>query len=61
MQILTPEAFEAFKHIFDKAMFCLGEEQGMLVNDECSLWYNRLEIFSCQFGKGGKKCLMAMD
>ena len=37
-QILTPEAFKAFIHssIFNKAVFCLGEKQGMLVNDECS-------------------------
>ena len=37
-QVLTSEAFEAFIHgsIFDKAVFCLGEKQGMLVNDECS-------------------------
>ena len=46
-QILTPEAFEAFKHssIFDKAVFCLGEKQGMLINDECSSWYNRVGDF----------------
>ena len=39
-QVLTSEAFEAFIHgsIFDKAVFCLGEKQGMLVNDECSSW-----------------------
>ena len=32
-QILTPEAFEAFNYgsIFDKAVFCLGEKQGMLL------------------------------
>ena len=38
-QVLTSEAFEAFIHssIFDKAVFCLGEKQGMLVNDECSI------------------------
>ena len=29
-------------NIFNKAVFCLGEKQGMLVNDECSLWYNRV-------------------
>ena len=36
-QTLTSEAFEAFNHgsIFYKAVFCLGEEQGMLINDEC--------------------------
>ena len=30
-------AFEAFNHssIFDEAVFCLGEKQGMLINDEC--------------------------
>ena len=43
-QVLTSEAFEAFIHgsIFDKAVFCLGEKQGMLVNDECSSWYNKV-------------------
>ena len=37
-QILTPEAFKAINQssIFDKAGFCLGEKQGMLVNNECS-------------------------
>ena len=25
-------------------MFCLGEEQGMFVNDECSSWCNRLDF-----------------
>ena len=46
-QILTPEAFEAFDHssIFDKAVFCLGEKQDMLVKDECSSWYNRVGDF----------------
>ena len=46
-QILTPEAFEAFNHssIFDKTVFCLGEKQGMLINDECSSWYNRVGDF----------------
>ena len=40
--ILTLEAFEAFNHssIFDKAVFCLDEKQGMLINDECSSWYD---------------------
>ena len=34
-QILTLEAFEAFNYsIFDKAVFCLGEKQGMLTNDD---------------------------
>ena len=28
--------------IFDKTAFCLGEKQGMLVNNECSSWYNRV-------------------
>ena len=46
-QVLTSEAFEAFIHgsIFDKAVFCLGEKQGMLVNDECSSWYNKVGDF----------------
>ena len=39
-----PDEFEAFlrSSIFDKAVFCLGEEQGMLLNDEYSSWYNRV-------------------
>ena len=43
-QILTPVAFKTFIHnsVFDKAVFCLGEKQGMLVNDECSSWYNKV-------------------
>ena len=46
-QVLTSEAFEAFIHgsIFDKAVFCLGEKQGMLVSDECSSWYNKVGVF----------------
>ena len=46
-QILTWETFEAFNHssIFDKAVFCLDEKQGMLINDECSSWYNRVRYF----------------
>ena len=36
-------AFETFLlgSIFDKTVFCLGEKEAMLVNDECSSWYNR--------------------
>ena len=46
-QILTLEAFKAFNHssIFDKSVFCLGEKQGTLINDECSSWYNRVGDF----------------
>ena len=46
-QILTPEAFEAINQssIFDKAGFCLGEKQGMLVNNEYSSWYNGVGDF----------------
>ena len=42
-----PDAFETFLHvsIFDKTPFCLGEEQGILVNDERSSWYNRVGGF----------------
>ena len=28
-----------------KTAFCLGEKQGMLANDECSSWYNRVGDF----------------
>ena len=46
-QILALEAFKAFNNssIFDKAVFCLGEKQGMLINDECSPCYNRVGDF----------------
>ena len=46
-QVLLPDALETFLHssIFDKAVFCLGEKLGMLVNDECSSWYNRVGDF----------------
>ena len=45
--ILPPDAFETFLRvsIFDKTAFCLGEEQGMLIKDECSSWYNRVGNF----------------
>ena len=51
-QILTLEAIEAFNHcsIFDKAAFCLGEKQGMLINDECSSWFNRVQNFLMSVG-----------
>ena len=46
-QVLTPKAFEAFTQssIFDKTIFCLGEKQGVLVNDDCSSWYNKVGDF----------------
>ena len=46
-QVLTSEALEAFIHgsIFDKAVLCLGEKQGMLANDACSSWYNKVGDF----------------
>ena len=31
--------------ILVKAAFCLGEKQGLLVEDECSSWYNRVGDF----------------
>ena len=44
---VSPDALEAFLHdsIFDKTAFCLGENQVMLVNDECSSWCNRVGDF----------------
>ena len=46
-QVLTPVAFETFCNgsIFDKAIFCLGVKQGMVINDECSSWYSRVGDF----------------
>ena len=39
--------------IFGNTAFCLGEKQSMLVNDECSSWYNRVGnyFFSINLGK----------
>ena len=47
----------------DKTAFCLGEKQGMLVNGECSSWYNRVgDFLKYQFGIRAKKFfVMAMD
>ena len=41
------DTFEAFLcgSIFAKTVFCLGEKQAMLVNDECSSWCNRVGDF----------------
>ena len=46
-EVFPLDAFEAFLHgsIFDKTEFCLGEKQGMLVNDKCSPWYDRVGNF----------------
>ena len=35
-QVLTSDALEAFSQgrILDKAVFCLGQKQGMLVNND---------------------------
>ena len=62
-QVLTSETFEAFVHdsVFNKTVFYLGEKQDMLVNDECSSWYNKVGDFLCRFGIGGKKSCTAMD
>ena len=36
----------SFRQYFvHKTAFCLGGQQGMLVNDECSFWYNRVGYF----------------
>ena len=47
---VLPQAFEAFlcSSIFDKALFCLGEKQNMLVNDECSSRYSRVGDVCCR-------------
>ena len=34
-------------NIFDKAVFCLGVKQRMLVNYECSSGYNKVEFLKC--------------
>ena len=46
-KVLPVDTFEAFLRgsIFNKTAFCSGEKQGMLVNDECSSWYNKVGDF----------------
>ena len=51
--VLPSDAFETFLHAsnFVKTAFCLGEKEGMLVNDECSSWNNRVgDFFSISLG-----------
>ena len=45
--MLLPDEFEAFMHhrVFNKMVFCLGEKQGMIINNGCSSWYNRIGDF----------------
>ena len=45
--VFLPNAFETFLHgnIFNKTDFCFGETEGILINDECSSWYNRVGDF----------------
>ena len=31
--------------VYMHATFCLGEKEGMLANDECSPWYNKVGDF----------------
>ena len=38
-------------NVFDKAVFHLGEQQGLLANDECSSRHDRVEEF-CVAGLG---------
>ena len=45
-QVLVSDVFEAFvlHSIFDDSI-CLGEKQGMVVNNDCGSWYNRIGNF----------------
>ena len=54
-----PYAFETFLHgnILDKTEFSLGEKEGILVNDECSPWYNRVGDFLVSIWDRRKKLL----
>ena len=42
-------------------VLCLGENKGMLVNNECSSQRNIIGEFWYSFGTGGKKICMALD
>ena len=46
-QVLS-NAFESFlcvSILMELSVFCLGEKQGMLANNECNSWYNRVVNF----------------
>ena len=51
-KVFPPDAFKAYLcgSVFDKIVFCLGEKQDVLVNNECSSWYNRVGGFSINLG-----------
>ena len=46
--------------VFDKTVFCLREEQGVLVNYECSSWYSGVGNFLMSVWDGERKFYMAM-
>ena len=60
-QVLTLEAFKTFTQgsIIDKAVLCLGEKQGMLVNYECSSWHNKVGDFLMSVWDRRKEILYA--
>ena len=63
MQVLPPDTSEAFLcgSIFNETAFYFGEKQGMLVNDDCSFWYNRVRDSEYQCGIEEKNFCMARD
>ena len=53
--------FFAVAVLIKLAVFCLGEKQGMLINDKCSFWYSRVGDFLWSVWVGGRKSYTAMD
>ena len=49
------------RSILDKMVFCLGEKQGMIVNDDYTLWYNRVSDFLMSVWERRKEICMARD
>ena len=49
--------FLTVRSIFDKTVFCLGEKQGMSVNNDCISWHNKVGKFCHQFEIGEMKLL----
>ena len=47
-------------NVFDIAVLCLREKQGMLVNNECGSWYNRVGNFCCWSGRRGKNYIVVI-
>ena len=58
-QVFLPDAFEDFmrRSVLDKTVFCSGEKQGMIANNDCSSWYNSVGDFLMSVWERGRETL----